>query len=88
MWIAWHAAIVSGTVIGSGVPAQLRLHLVVPLFLLAEVVGQLGARPARAAALTAAIVAVVGAGLPLRSGLLVAMVAGVVAAAGLEGRAR
>ena len=86
LWVAWHAAMFGGAAVGGGVPEWLHLHYAVPLFLLAELVHVTRSMPALATAATAAMVAVVGAGLPLSSGLLVSIVAGVVVGAALERR--
>lgn len=77
LWVAWHLAMVIGALLGGGLPDWLPLHHAVPLFLLAELVQAARTRPALAAAVTAAIVAVLGAALPLHTGLLVAVLVGV-----------
>jgi predicted branched-subunit amino acid permease len=77
LWIAWHAAMILGAVLGGGLPDWLPLGYAVPLFLLAELVQSVRTRPALTAAAISGAVAVFGANLPLHGGLLVAVIVGV-----------
>jgi predicted branched-subunit amino acid permease len=77
LWLAWHMAILFGASLGGIVPTWMELGHVVPLFLLAELVGAVRTRPALGAAVVGATIAVVGADLPMHGGLLAAIVAGV-----------
>jgi predicted branched-subunit amino acid permease len=86
LWVGWHVAMFGGAAVGGGVPDWIQLHFAVPLFLLAELVHATRSAPALATAVTAATVAVAGTGLPLSSGLLVSIVAGVAVGVGLEPR--
>jgi predicted branched-subunit amino acid permease len=86
LWIGWHAAMVAGATLGGGIPEWLALEHAVPLFLLAELVHAVRARPALTAAVVGAVIAVVGTGLPMHSGLLVATVVGVGCAVASERR--
>jgi predicted branched-subunit amino acid permease len=86
LWVAWHAAMLGGAVIGAGLPAWLPLEHAVSLFLLAEAVQAARTRPALTAAAIGGVVAIAGTRLPLHSGLLVAVVAGVLGALAVEGR--
>lgn len=88
LWVAWHAAMFSGAAVGGEVPEWLQLHYAVPLFLLAELVHVTRSAPALATAATAASIAVAGTGLPLSTGLLVSIVAGVAVGGGMERRRR
>ena len=88
LWVAWHAAMLAGAAVGGGVPGWLPLDHAVPLFLLAEAVQAMRTRPALAAAVVGGAVAVAGTHLPLHSGLLVAVVAGVAGATMFERRTR
>jgi predicted branched-subunit amino acid permease len=84
LWVAWHASMVAGAMLGAGLPDWLPLGHAVTLFLLAEVVQAVDSRPALTAAAVGGAVAVVGGALPLHSGLLVAAVTGVAAAVTVE----
>jgi fructose-specific phosphotransferase system IIC component len=64
----------------------LLLEHAVPFFLLAEVVQITRTRPALTAAMVGGVCAVAGGNLPLHSGLLVGVVAGVVGALTIEQR--
>jgi branched chain amino acid efflux pump len=86
LWIAWHAAMLAGWGMGGGIPDWVPVQAVVPLFLLAEVTQAAQTRPALIAALVAAVVAVFGAGLPLHSSLLAAVLLGVASAVAVERR--
>jgi predicted branched-subunit amino acid permease len=76
LWVAWQLAIVAGLTVGARLPASLQLEYVVPLFLIAEASHSTRTRPALAAAMTGAVVAVAGRSLPMHSGLIVAIAAG------------
>lgn len=86
LWIAWHAAMIGGLVVGGEMDGWLGLDHAVPLFLLAELVHATRSRPGLAAAGLGGIVAVAGTNLPLHSGLLVAIAAGVGAGVAVERR--
>lgn len=81
LWIAWQLAILVGVTVGSGLPTWMHLEHVVPLFLVAQVVHSANNRPACYAAAVGALVALVGQSLPMHSGIIVAIAAGLVAAA-------
>jgi predicted branched-subunit amino acid permease len=80
LWVAWLAAIALGATAGAGLPASLHLDLLVPLFLLGEVVSRLRQPATRRAALTAAAVAVPALLVPLHLGVALATVAGIAVA--------
>ena len=86
LWVAWHAAMLAGAVIGVGLPEWLPLEHAVSFFLLAEAAQAARTRPALTAAAIGGVIAGVGTTLPLHSGLLVAVVAGVCAALAVEAR--
>lgn len=86
LWVAWHAAMLAGALIGGGLPEWLPFEHVVSLFLLAEAVQTTRTRPALTAAAIGGVVAVAGTDLPLHSGLLVAVAAGIVGAVTVERR--
>jgi predicted branched-subunit amino acid permease len=87
LWVAWQVAIIIGTFAGDVVPTELGLEHVVPLFLVAELTRVMRNRPMSVAAGAGAAVAVTGTGLPMHSGLLVAIVLGGVAGLLAERRA-
>lgn len=80
LWMAWLIAIGAGMTLGAQLPSALRLELIIPLYLVGEVVVKLGDRATRRAAVTAAVLAVVALAAPLHLGVLVAIVGGLVAA--------
>jgi predicted branched-subunit amino acid permease len=86
LWVAWQAAMLTGAALGGGLPEWLLLEHAVPFFLLAEVVQITRTRPALTAAMVGGVCAVAGGNLPLHSGLLVGVVAGVVGALTIEQR--
>ncbi len=74
---------------GSGPPPWLHLEFVVPLYLVAQVVRHGNrSREARAAAVVGGAVAIAGMDLPISSGLIVAIVAGIAAAVATDRLAR
>jgi predicted branched-subunit amino acid permease len=75
----WLALIAIGTVVGPAVPAALHLEFAVPLCLIAIVAAHVDQPGALPAAATGAAVAVAAHGLPLGTGLPVAIVAGIAA---------
>ena len=81
LWVAWQTAIGVGIVAGDALPDTSLLALVVPYYLIAEVVRVSRTRPAVGAAVVGAAVAVAASSLPMHSGAAVAIVAGVAVAA-------
>jgi predicted branched-subunit amino acid permease len=77
--VGWIGAIGAGLTVGGRVGPEVGLELGVPLSLLAMIVPELRARPTCAVALASAVAAVLLRGLPMGSGLLVAVGSGVVA---------
>src|SRR5947209_2917857 len=72
-------AVAVGATLGAGVPAGLQLQMVIPLFLVGEVVHRLRDRATLLAAAVAVIVAVTATTAPLHLGSIAAIGAGVVA---------
>jgi predicted branched-subunit amino acid permease len=66
------------------VPAQWSLEFTAILALIAMTLPLIAGKPALVGAVTAGVIAVVAAGLPLKLGLLVAVVAGIAAAMATE----
>jgi predicted branched-subunit amino acid permease len=86
LWAAWLLAIGIGASAGTGLPAGLRLDLVIPLFLVGELAHRLDDRTMRQAAGVAAAVAIAAATAPLHLGPLLAMIAGIAVATRTAGR--
>ena len=86
LWVAWQAAIGIGILAGGAVPDISLLSLVVPYYLIAEVVRSTDTRPARTAAVVGAVVAIAAYGVPMHAGAVIAVAAGVAAAALTEDR--
>ena len=84
LWVAWQTAIGVGIVAGTAVPDLGLLSLVVPFYLVAELVRVVDGRPAAAGSVVAAVAAILGAPLPFHAGAVVAIAAGVGAAVLLE----
>jgi predicted branched-subunit amino acid permease len=82
LWVAWLLAIAIGATAGTGLPRSLQLEMVIPLFLVGEVVTKVRDRATAAAAATAALVVVVAAPVPMHLAPVLAIVVGV--AAGLR----
>jgi 4-azaleucine resistance transporter AzlC len=79
--IAWHVSVALGMLVGTQVPTSWSLDFAVPLSFLALLVPVLRDRPSWAAALVGGGVAVAAHAMPMRLGLITAVVAGVAAAA-------
>ena len=76
-WASWQVGSVVGILLGNFVPTEWGLGLASYLALLAVLIPMLRTRPAAAGTLVATGVAVTTTHLPLRTGLLLAVVAGV-----------
>jgi predicted branched-subunit amino acid permease len=82
LWVAWVLAITIGATAGAAVPAALHLELVIPLFLVGEVVHRLDDLATSRAAAVAVIAALLLAPVPMHLGPVLAIVVGI--AAGLH----
>ena len=78
--VAWVAAITVGETLGAALPDSLQLELVIPLFLIGEVVPRLTSRATNRAVGVTVAVGVVGTWAPLHLGALLAIGGGLVAA--------
>jgi predicted branched-subunit amino acid permease len=76
LWVGWLAAVAIGATAGARIPESLHLELLVPLYLLGEIVPRLRDLAPRRTALTSALVGLVCLNLPLHLGIVVAIVAG------------
>jgi predicted branched-subunit amino acid permease len=83
-WMAWQAMSVLGIVLAAQVPGAWGLEFASILALIALTMPMITSRPALVGAVTAGLVAVAGAGLPLKLGLVAAVVAGIAAAMSAE----
>jgi predicted branched-subunit amino acid permease len=79
-WLAWQSLSIVGIFVGAQVPGAWGLDYAAILALVALTVPMVASRPALVGAATSGVVAVAAAGLPLKLGLVVAVLAGIVAA--------
>lgn len=84
--IFWSAAVALGLLIGPVVPEQWHLEFAIPVMFAGVLVIGLDERPKVVAAVVAASVALAGAGLPSKSGLLAGALAGVLAGIAVDRR--
>lgn len=84
LWASWQLSTLAGIVLGARIPESWSLDFALPLTFLAILVPQLKDRPSVASALVAGILSVVLAGMPLKLGLMGAIVLGVAAGAMLD----
>jgi branched chain amino acid efflux pump len=87
VWLAWQLAVLAGAVLGAGLPASWQLDFAAPLAFIALSVPLLRDRGMIAAALAAGVTVVLGHGLPMRLGLMLAALAGIAAGLAFERRA-
>jgi predicted branched-subunit amino acid permease len=83
-WFAWQTMSVLGILLAAQVPGAWGLEFASILALVALTLPMIKGRPALVGAVTAGIVAVLGAGLPLKLGLVAAVVIGIAAAMSAE----
>lgn len=83
-WIAWQSMSVLGILLAAQVPGAWGLEFASILALIALTLPMIASRPALVGAMTAGVVAVLGASLPLKLGLVAAVVVGIAAAMGAE----
>jgi len=76
VWLAWQVSTLAGILLGDVVPAWMPMGLALPLVMMSIVVSQARSRPTLVAAITAAIVAVMARGMPVGTGLLLAIIVG------------
>jgi 4-azaleucine resistance transporter AzlC len=78
LWTAWQASTAVGIFLGANIPASWSLDFALPLTFIALVVPVIRDRASAATALAAGIVAVLAFALPLKMGIIVATLAGLV----------
>ncbi|MEP6607697.1 MAG: AzlC family ABC transporter permease [Burkholderiaceae bacterium] len=83
-WISWQTASIAGILLAAQVPSEWQLEFAAIIALIAMTIPIIVGRPSLVGAITAGAVAVAAAGLPLRLGLVLAVVAGIVAAMSAE----
>ena len=83
-WIAWQVGSIAGIFLGSTVPSAWGLGFAATLALICIMVPMIHNRAALCGVLVAAAVAVVGAGLPYKLGLLAAVIVGMASAMAFE----
>jgi 4-azaleucine resistance transporter AzlC len=88
LWTCWQASTAVGVFLGALIPSDWPLSFMLPLTFIALVVPGLGDRASLAAAVVAAGVGLLGAGLPFKTGLLIAALVGIVAGMAVEGRTK
>jgi predicted branched-subunit amino acid permease len=84
IWIAWQSMSVLGILLASQVPTHWGLDFAAILGLIAMTLPMIAGRPSVVGAVTASVVAVASSGLPLKLGLVIAVIAGIAAAMGAE----
>jgi predicted branched-subunit amino acid permease len=83
-WIAWQVGSIAGIFLGSAVPSEWGLGFAGTLAIICIMVPLTASRPAVCGVLVAGAVAVAGAGLPYKLGLLAAVVVGMLTAMAVE----
>lgn len=78
MWVVWQLSIVAGVLIGVQAPSAWSVDFLIPLMFISLVVPALKTRPQWVAAACASVAAVFTSPFPLKSGLMVAALMGVV----------
>jgi predicted branched-subunit amino acid permease len=88
LWSAWQVSTALGIFVGAQVPQDSPLSFVLPLTFIALVVPAIRDRASAGAAIAAGLVGLLTLGFPLKTGLLVAALVGILAGMALEGRQR
>lgn len=86
LWSTWQVSTAAGILVGAVLPASWSLDFTLALTFIALVMPLLKDRPSLGSALTAGIVAVLGANLPYKLGLIAAALAGILVGMLLEKR--
>jgi predicted branched-subunit amino acid permease len=82
--VVWQTSSLAGIFLGGGIPAGWGLDFVAILALVALVLPMIAGLPTIAGALVAGVVAVLAAGVPLKLGLVVAVIAGIATALAVD----
>ncbi len=83
-WLAWQVGSIAGIFLGSTVPLEWGLGFAGTLAIICITVPLVQSRAALCGVLVASVIAVLGAGLPYKLGLLVAVIFGMVSAMAIE----
>ena len=83
-WAAWQIGSIAGVFLGSAVPAEWGLGFAGTLAIICIMVPLTANRPAVCGVIVAGAVAVAGAGLPYKLGLLAAVIVGMLSAMAVE----
>jgi predicted branched-subunit amino acid permease len=86
MWLAWQISVGIGMLLGTGLPASWSLEFTIPLTFLALAVPAIKDRFSATAAITAGVVAVLANSAPLKLGLVIAALVGILAGMLLEAK--
>lgn len=84
IWIAWQSFSVAGILLAGQVPAEWGLEFAAIIGLIALALPMIATRPALIGAIASAVVAVAAANLPLKLGLVLAVVVGIIASMAAE----
>jgi predicted branched-subunit amino acid permease len=86
LWTSWQLSTAMGIFLGAAIPTSWSLDFTLALTFIAIVVPTLKDRPSVVAALVAGIVAVLATGIPLKLGLVIAALVGILAGYWMENR--
>jgi branched chain amino acid efflux pump len=86
LWVTWLAAIAIGATVAARVPAWLHLELLIPLYLIGEIIPKLRKADTRIAALVAGGVALACVTVPMHLGIAIGIISGVAVAFLANGR--
>jgi predicted branched-subunit amino acid permease len=84
LWASWLTAIAVGATVAASVPAWLHLELLIPLYLVGEIVPKLRKADTRVAALVAGGVALACLTVPMHLGIAIGIVSGIAASLALN----
>lgn len=86
LWITWQVSTAAGIFLGASIPSSWSLDFTLALTFIALVIPTLKDRASFVAALSAGVIAVIAFNLPLKLGLLVASIVGILVGLSVEGQ--
>ncbi len=86
--VAWLLSITLGATFGGALPSGLRLELVIPLYLLGQLLRRINDAVAKRAVTVAVVLALIGGTVPLHLGILIAIMGGTLVAIATGDRTR